>query len=55
MSRDEPRLVGQSYAAFLFKDSKRGNGVGHDRRLGILGEGELILRAIGHDAEQALA
>ena len=55
MARDIICLFRQAQAAFLFKDAQGRNGIGHDGRLGIFGERQLIFRAFGHQAEQRLA
>ncbi len=55
VARDEIGLVAQTNAAFLFEHAQHGDGVGHDRGLGICGEGQLVLGAFRHQLRQLLA
>ena len=55
MSGDAVGLVRQRDAAFLLQHAQHRDGVGHDRRLGVFGEGKLVLRPLAHQREQLLA
>jgi hypothetical protein len=52
---DEIGLVGQRDAAFLFQHAQHGDGMGHDRGLGVLGQGQRLVGPLRHDLEQLLA
>ena len=54
VARDELRLVRERKAAFLFEHAQHGNGIGHDRGLGIGGERQRILGPAGHQREEVL-
>ena len=54
MARDIVALVADRKAAFLLHHAQRGDGVGHDRGLSILRQGQVAVRPFHHDAEQML-
>ena len=52
---DEIALVGQADAAFLLEHAQHRDGIGHDRRLGVFGQRQLILWPFAHDRRELLA
>src|SRR3546814_12234189 len=46
---------GQRHTAFLCEHPQRRDRVRHDRRLGVFGEGQLVLRPLAHQLEETLA
>ena len=54
MSRDKIRLVSKSNANLFLKNTENRDGIGHDRRLGVLGQGQDLIWTIAHDARELL-
>ncbi len=47
--------LGAGNAEVLFEDPGNGGRHGHDRRLGVFGQGQLVLGAVEHHRRQLLA
>ena len=54
MPRDEIGLLRQADAAFLLQHPQRRDGVRHDRRLRILGQGQFVGGSLNHQAIEML-
>ncbi len=52
---DDQRLLGQGEAAFFFQHTQNGERMGHERGLGVLGQGEFLARPLEHQFRELLA